>query len=79
VTSKKSLRFNFVVLTLFLGTAIMLLLIFGVTQLMWYVANGEPIIGYALWMVSFVIAAGCVYADYVYARKLKNKLKEMVS
>ena len=78
MTSKNTLRFNFVVLTLFLGIAIILLIIFGVTQLMWYVANGEPVIGYALWMLSFVIAFGCGYADYVYARKLKRKLKEMV-
>lgn len=79
MTSKRSLRFNFVVLTLFLGTAVMLLLIFGVTQLMWYVANNEVVTGFALWMVSFVIAVGCIYADIMYARKLKRKMAEMVS
>jgi DMSO reductase anchor subunit len=79
VTSKNTLRFNFVVFTLFFGTAAGLGLIFGVTQLQWYVANGQPEIGYALWMGGFLIAAGCVAAIILFARKLKRKLKEMVS
>lgn len=79
MTSKNTIRFNFVILTLFLGTAIMLFLILGVSNLMWYSANGQIEIGFVIWMLCFIGAAGCVWGEVKYGRKLKAKLKEMVA
>ena len=79
MTSKNTIRFNFIVLTLFLGVATGLFLILGVSNLMWYTANQQIELGFFIWMLCFIGAAGCVWGNVKYGKKLYTKYREMVS
>lgn len=78
MTSKNQLRFNLVIVFLFFGIAAFLAIIFGVSQLLWYMYFGPLYVGVAFVVGSGLLAFGCVFAIMLFARKLKKKMETMV-